>query len=69
LTARTSRAGYDREVVYSLAMVFEKTTDGRVAVIAPWMSEPHVAKTFEEAYWEALRQRSAPRRDLSAAAE
>lgn len=70
MTARAPEAGYDRSVVVpSLAMVFSTTPDNRCAVLAPWMDEPFEAATFEECYWEALRQRSAPRRALDAAAE
>lgn len=36
-------------------MVVERTESGRVRVAAPWLDEPVVCPTWEEAYEEARR--------------
>ena len=55
-------------MVLSLAMVFDVTPEKTVTVLAPWLSEPIEASTFEEAYWAALAARSEPARPLGEAA-
>jgi len=34
-------------------MEVEELPDGSWAVLAPWLDEPVIAPTFEEAYWLA----------------
>ena len=50
-------------------MHFERTPDGRYAVIADWMEEPYVADSWYLVWEEAIRQRATPKRRLDAAAE
>lgn len=71
MKAPSAGTGYDQGVVVlSLAMHFDKTPDGRCAVLADWMDEPFVADSFYECWNEAIRQRAqGPRRNLDAAAE
>lgn len=48
-------------VVESLNMVFSQEKErGPVTVLAPWLEEPIVAPTFEEAFWAAKKARHVP---------
>lgn len=53
--------GHDLTVVVeSLNMVFSKDEQGNVAVLAPWLDEPIVCSSFEEAFWAAKKARLTP---------
>lgn len=45
-------------------MEFERGEDGEWSVLAPWLSEPVTAATYEDAYWEAVRLRRPPSAEI-----
>ena len=45
----------------SLAMIVDRDASGRWSVLAPWLSEPVTATSWEEAYWIAIAARRAIR--------